>query len=321
MANDTVIVEGGPLMDPASEAFQGMLEKSRTASEETLAITPDVSPGETGSEPPVAQDDTVETETPETLKAKLAGLQAELARVRKQKTGNEGEASTLREVVAEMQGQLKVLREGKTSQSLQDRVAELPDAQVLENAVAWSDELADARVTARLAERDRDDVALREAATRIEAARKMLKIYDVEKQLRSERKVDIQKAQGAKASALTGELDALFAQTKAAIPDLMDETSEIWKAGQAEYQASPHLMKQLGPVGQMVAVASAIAKNPQLVSKKVAANLLANIENAAGKAFQKGGAAPKMTVSKPVSINSQKDLSDFEAQVSAVKTG
>lgn len=325
MAKDVEIVEGGQIMNPMGSEFQEMLQAVQSSAAAKLSGEPsEVTEEKDVKESTVSSTDStekVEPEDSESLKAKLAGLQAELTRVRKQKTGNEGEASTLRETIAEMQGQLKVLREGKTEKTLQDKVGELTYEQVQDNAISWTDELADARAVSRQAERDQDTEALRVASQRIDTARKMLKVYDTEKQARAVRVSESTKTEGEQKSALSTEMTTLFAQTQEAIPELNDQTSEVWKAGQAEYKAYPALMARLGPLGEVLAVAAAIAKNPSLVGKKAAAKLLANLEDVTDKAFQKGGTAPRLSISKPVSINSQKDLSDFEAQVQAVKMG
>jgi hypothetical protein len=325
MAKDVEIVEGGAIMDPMGSEFQEMLQSAQSAAGAKVPTeeVPPVSVGETGVDtvsPTTPPEENLE-EDPESLKAKLAGLQAELTRVRKQKTGNEGEASTLRETIADMQGQLKVLREGKTEKTLQDKVGELTYDQVQDNAISWTDELADARAVSRQAERDQDQEGLRTASQRIDAARKMLKLYDTEKQVRAVRLSESTKTEGEQKSILSTEMNTLFSSTQEAIPELNDKTSDVWKAGQAEYRAYPALMARLGPLGELLAVASAIAKNPSLVGKKAAAKLLANLEDVTDKAFQKGGTAPQLTSSRPVSITSQKDLSDFEAQVQAVKMG
>ena len=323
MAKEVEIVEGGQLMDPSSDAFNTMLVQAQTRAEESLTVKEDTTTveetdvkQETGSSP-----ESTEAEEPEDLKAKLAGLQAELARVRKQKSGGEGEAASLKEALANLEGQVKVLRESKTTSTLQEKVAALSDEQVQDNEILWQDELTDARVLARMAERDNDPDAVAKANARIDIARKMQKLYDTEKSLRSVARTESIKAQGAYKDTLSKEVDTLFNDTFKAIPELKDTESEIWKAGQVEYKLYPTLMKQLGPLGEMMAVAAAVAKNPTLVSKKSAAKLLANLEDVADKTFQKGGTAPKMSMSKPVSVNSQKDLSDFEAQVAAIKLG
>lgn len=324
MAKEVEITEGGQLMDPASPEFSAMLTQAQTRSEEKLAVKEDTTTQEesdvkeipTGSSP--ASEEVVE---PEDLKAKLAGLQAELTRVRKQKSGGEGESLALREALANLEGQVKVLRETKTTSSLQEKVAALTDDQVQDNEILWQDELTDARVLARMAERDGNPEEVAKANARIDIARKMQKLYDTEKGSRALARTEAIKVQGAFKDTLSTEVEALFHSTHEAIPELKDTESEIWKAGQAEYKRYPALMKQLGPLGEMLAIASAVAKNPTLVSKKSAAKLLSNLEDVADKTFQKGGTAPRVSVNKPTTVNSQKDLSDFEAQVAAIKLG
>ena len=327
MAKEVEIVEGGQLMDPSSDAFNAMLAQAQTRSEEALTVKEDTTTTEevtdvkepdeesSSTSPPVIE------ETPETLKAKLAGLQAELTRVRKQKSGGEGETNTLRETLANLEGQVKVLREQKTATTLQDKVAALSDEQVQENETLWQDELMDARVLVRMAERDNDPEGITKANARIDIAKKMQKLYNQEQSSRLALRSEQTKAQGELKSTLATEVDTLFKNTYESIPELKDPESEIWKAGQAEFKRYPALMKQLGPLGEMMAVASAVARNPGLVSKKAAAKLLGNLEDVADKTFLKGGTAPRVSVTKPTSVNSQKDLSDFEAQVAAIKLG
>ena len=326
MAKEVEIVEGGQLMDPSSDAFNTMLAQAQTRSEEALAVKEDTTVTEevTDVKAPDAESSSTSTEiaeTPETLKAKLAGLQAELTRVRKQKSGGEGETNTLRETLANLEGQVKVLREQKTTSTLQDKVAALSDEQVQENETLWQDELMDARVLVRMAERDNDPEGITKANARIDIAKKMQRLYDTEKSTRAVSRSEQAKVQGEFKNTISAEVDSLFKSTYESIPELKDPESEIWKAGQAEFKLYPALMKQLGPLGEMMAVASAVTKNPSLVSKKSAAKLLSNLEDVADKTFQKGGTAPRMTVTKPTSVNSQKDLSDFEAQVAAIKLG
>src|SRR3990167_2872658 len=141
MPKEVTVVEGGPIMDPSSEQFQSMLLKAQTAAADKLAIKPDISMTEdtkdvketpkassaesedheeTEDQPQSKETGDKETEELEedvtTLKHRISGLQAELTRIRKQRTGSTEEASSLKEQIADMQGQLKVLREGKTTQ-------------------------------------------------------------------------------------------------------------------------------------------------------------------------------------------------------------
>lgn len=327
MPTNLQVSEGGPIMDPASPAFQEMLLAAQTrASEKASGVTDEKQPGEASSASSTEStaDETVavtpEDANPETLKQQISGLQAELARVRKQRTGSTDEAQGLKERLANMEGQLSALKQGSVSQTVENKIQALNDDELIENHVLWVDEQTDARIALRTAERDRDQGAITEAAARLATARKMSQLYDKAKQDRVVTKGSQREQASLTEASMKAELDGLFEGVHTAIPEMRDQTSEIWLAGQAEYKAMPVLMARLGPLGELIATASAIAKNPNLVSKKAAAKLTASIEKAAEKAFQKGGAAlaPAKSVT---SITSAKDVSDFEAQVAAIKMG
>lgn len=340
---DAAIVEGGPLMDPSSKQFQEMLTKSQEAAVAKLAVKPDTSMVEDGKdvkEKPASSAESTEEEEPKdddtkdesdedepgddigNLKHKVSGLQAELTRIRKQKSDSSAEATSLKERIADMEGQLKVLRENKTTSTIEEKLAKLSDDQVRENRIAWDDELSDARVAARLAAKDGDDQGVREANERITNARKMLNVYDTEKDRRVEVKATQKHSQDDETTVLTKEMDDLFTSVSEAVPDINVKDSAIWKAGKAEYDRLPTLMKRLGALGELVAVATAMAKNPALIGKKTTEKLVADIEKAADKAFQKGGTAPSSgTAPKPTTINSRDDLNAFEEQVRKVKGG
>jgi hypothetical protein len=332
MPKDVEIVEGGQIMDAQSEQFQKMLATAQAGAAEKLAVVEDKTMVEASPEESIVPPETPPDKLGElpgddigNLKEQVTGLQAELSRVRKQKTGSVEEASSLKERIADMEGQIKVLREKPVTSAtptLADRMKELPAEAVTSNHVAWTDELTDARVEAKLAARDRDPEALREAQARIANATKMLEAYEKEKDRRADEKVTSKQSVDEDRKGVATDLDTLFSSVYKAVPDMQVKDSAIWKAGQVEYQALPHLMKQMGPMGELIAFAAAIAKNPTLVGKKATSQVLENIEKAADKAFQKGGAAPSGASFKPVTaINSQADLVSFEEQVRRVKGG
>ena len=346
---EVAIVEGqSKLMDPAGQEFQDMLTAAKTAAVEKLAGKDDTSMVEKDvddkASSTTAKDETLKPKTvdkeadeqlePEevpgddigNLKNKVSGLQAELSRVRKKSGSATEEAQSLKERIADMEGQLKVLRENKTTTSLDEKIAQLTDKQVSTNRRMWEDELIDARVEARQAVKDNDPDLVKQANARIAAANDMLERYDLEKDRRADLKVKGKASEEDEKAAVSKDLTALFEEVAQAAPDIFTKDTPIWKAGKAEYDKLPALMKQLGPLGEMVAAAAAIAKHPELVGKKVADkvinNMVDNIERVADKAFNKGGTAPSQG-SKPftTTINNQTDLSNFEAQVRQVKGG
>ena len=75
------------------------------------------------------------------------------------------------------------------------------------------------------------------------------------------------------------------------LPALKDHESEAFKAGEREYNRHRALMQKMGPMGQMLAVALAIIRNPKLVGRDAVAarkELINNVEEAASKALDTG---------------------------------
>lgn len=346
MPKETEIVEGqSKLMDPAGKEFQDMLAAAHTAAVEKLAGKDDtsmvegkgvkdesVSPADKAKDEKVTPDE-VDKEAEEVpgddignLKNKVSGLQAELTRVRKQKSGSAEEAQELKERIADMEGQMKVLRENKTNLTLDEKLAKLTDKQVTSNRRMWEDELIDARVEARQAAKDGDNDGVKQANSRIAGANEMLEKYDTLKESRADERAKGRSSEDDVKDGVAKDLDLLFKEVAEAAPDIFTKDTPIWKAGQAEYKKLPTLMKQLGPMGELVAAASAIAKHPELVGKKVAAKVIdqmvENIEKVADKAFNKGGTAPTQgTTPFTTTINNPTDLQTFEEQVRKVKGG
>lgn len=328
------IVEGGPLMDPNGDAFQAMLNTARAKGEAALSVKPDVSTTESGTDESKGSsptDQKVETkDTPaddesddlDTLKNSIRGLKAELSRVRGQRSSSESEASELKERLARMEGRLEEIKGSQQSTSAQDSLKKLSDEKLLDMDTAYEDELADARAVARLAERDGDTDGITKANQRIQQARQMRTLIKSAIAQRTEERAVSRKSVSEEEASLSSELESLFTDVYAAAPELANKESEIWKAGQAEYKKLPTLTKKLGPLGELIATAAAIAKNPNLVSKKATEKILDDIEKVAEKSFQKGGTAPKAGVKTgPISINNAKDVADFEEMVRNIKTG
>lgn len=322
-------VDGGQLMDPNGDAFQSMLQAAKEKAETNLSVKQDTSVEEleTGvkKESPSTEskvDDTEDTNDLDTLKNSIRGLKAELSRVRGQRTDSATEASELKERLARMEGRLDELKSSKQSDSALDSVKRLNDEKLLELDTAYEDELADARAVARLAERDNDTEGVAKANQRISQARQMRTLLKAELTRRGEQRASQSKSASEEEATLNTELETLFTDVYKVAPELSDKNSEIWKAGQAEYRKLPALTKKLGPLGELIATAAAIAKNPQLLSKKATEKVLDDIEKITDKAFQKGGTAPKAgSKSSNFTLNNAADVADFEAQVRAVKMG
>lgn len=335
MAKDLVgeNIDGGSLMDPAGEAFQTMLQAAKEKGEASLSIKPDVTPGDTekgvikespSSEKPDDTKDIADENTEDlgALKNSIRGLKAELSRVRSQRTTSESEASDLKERLARMEGRLEEIKGSQQNVSAQESIKRLNDEKLLEMDTAYEDELADARAVARLAERDNDQEGVAKANQRIAHARQMRTLIKADLARRSEEKVTTRNSAAEEESTLSNELETLFTDMYKTAPELADKNSELWKAGQAEYKKLPALTKKLGPLGELIATAAAIAKNPHLMSKRATEKVLDDIERVADKSFHRGGAAPKVgTGTGPVKLDTRADVLSFEEQVRRVKMG
>ena len=335
MAEDVEIVESaGQLMDPSGDAFQTMLQAAKQAGEASLSVKQDVSTVEAGKdettpvsstdsntdEPDKPTDD--ETDDIETLRHSIKGLKAELSRVRNQRSSSEHEASDLKDRLSRMEGRLEELKGSSHSTSAQESLRRLAEDKLFEADTAYEDELADARAVARLAERDGDTEGIVKANQRIMNARQMRTLIKTELSRRGDEKSTNAKSAADEQSALSGELEALFTDVYKAAPELADKNSDLWKAGQAEYRKLPLLTKKLGPLGELIATAAAISKNPHLVSRKTTEKVLENIEQVVEKSFQKGGTAPQRGVKQDTyRIHSSADVQSFEEQVRRIKMG
>lgn len=336
MPKDIEVSEGGSLMDPASPEFAAMLESARTKGEEALSIKPDTSMSdetpkdvketpESSSEGKGTKEEDDDTDDVETLKNRVRGMKAEMSRIRGQRSASDSEAGALKERLAKLEGRLEERESQHSGNSAKDNIKKLSEDKLIELHTAYEDELADARAVARNAERDGDRENIVAANQRIDNARKMLNLLKGEENVRMRESVSQAKEAGDENTRLGSEIETLFAEVFQAAPELADTNSELWKAGQAEYKKLPVLTKKLGPLGELIATATAIAKNPQLLKAKNSTQIskvLDTIEAVADKSFNKGGAAPTQGVArKSYQINSQKDALDFEAEVNRVKLG
>lgn len=326
------VSEGGPLMDPQGQDFQAMLDAAKAGALEKAAAKvekedkPKEEPAKETPEPDKEADDKdeadVETDDAATLKEQLKGLKSELARVRKQRSASSDEAGDLKERIANLEGQLTTLKETKTQATVESRIAALSDEQVGTLLKQWQDEKVDARVDAKQAKKDGDEAALAEAQQRLATADKAIELYEKDQSRRATEGKAKQESASDASKKLATELDTMFTEAYEAMPDLKDKDSELWKAGKAEYDKYPTLMKQLGALGELVAMSRAIAKNPKLVGGGKVKEVVKDIENALEKSFNKGGSAPSGgTKPKQFNISSQKDAQDFEKLVQSVKHG
>lgn len=265
-------------------------------------------------------DEDKEVEDEDELRTQVNALQKELARVRKNKNESTEEVQGLREQLAKVQGQLEVLVQGNKSSN---KMADYSDAQLVRGQTEWEDELLESRQELHDARKGDDKAALAEAQKKVTIAKQTLDAIRQELLDRTKRSSAEQAKTQGEANKIVEEVVDLYDTAYETFPELKDKDSEIWQAGNEEYMARPSLMKQLGPLGELVAIAVAISKNPELVggkakAKAVRKDLLEEINDKAEAALLKGGGK-----AKGKSVTNFADLGDqdFERVVSKIKMG
>lgn len=271
---------------------------------------------------PGASDD----EDPKDLQAKLDGLTKELARVRKGKAESSSEVQELREKLANVEGQLAVLSKGTGSkEDGENRLAKYTDEQLLQGQTEWEDEVDEAKEAMRRARADNDEVTLSKANKALSTARNTL--ISIRKELHERTKrvgVEQAKAQN-ETNELVQEISGIYEHTYEVFPDLKDQDSELWKAGNKAFTSHPKLMKQLGPLAEIVAVSLALSENPELLPgggtkkvKEARKELLEEINERAEQTLIKGkGTTSKKTTPDFGSMPKQ----DFDALIHKIKMG
>lgn len=253
-----------------------------------------------------------EAETPEALKAQLDAVTKELTRVRKGKAESSAEVQDLREQLAEIQGQLKVISKGSTGTESEDnRLAKFTDEQLIQGQTEWEDAVYDEREAIKRARADNDETALANANRKASIARNTLNAIRKELLERSKRVGAEQARAQTETSELVNEISGLYESAYERFPGLKDKDSEIWQAGNEVYNRHPKLMKQLGPMAELVATGIAITENPKLVpggtggDKKARKELLEEINDRAEQSLIKGRGTPN-----------KKTIPDFDAMPS-----
>lgn len=259
----------------------------------------------------------------EKLRDKVEALQKELARVRKNKNESGEEVQGLRESLARVQGQLETLVRAGEQKSDSAKLSKYTEPQLVEGQTQWEDELLDARDALREARKEDNKQAIAEASRQVAIAKNTLSAIRQELLDRTKRVgADQAKAQS-EANKIVEEVVEMYDKAYESFPDLKDKDSEIWQAGNEEYLARPSLMKQLGPLGELVAVALAITTNPELVGGKKQAKaarkeLLSEINDKAESALLKGGGKTK---SKSSTNFADMGGDDFDRIVHKIKMG
>lgn len=238
---------------------------------------------------------------PKEFKAQLSALTKELNRVRKGKNESSAEVQEVREQLANLQGQLEVMSKGKaaTDEAADNRLAKYTDEQLLQGQTEWEDGVLEARDAKRKARVDNDDDAYNKAA-RAEATAKSTLISIRKELLERTKRVGAEQAKAqSETSELVQEIAGLYETAYETLPDLKDKESALWKAGNEVFNRHPKLMKQLGPLAELVATTIALSEKPTLVpheggkkAKDARKELLTEINELSEKSLIKGKGTP-----------------------------
>lgn len=264
-----------------------------------------------------------EGEDPKELQAKVDALTKELNRVRKGKAESSAEVQELREQLASFKGQLEVMSKGQTSTTEEPRLAKYSDKELLQGQTEWEDALYHARDAKRRARSENDEEAYNKAARSEGTAKATLESIRTELLERTKRVASEQAKAQSETDDLVTEIAGLYEDAYDVLPELKDKDSEVWKAGNEEYNRHPKLMKQLGPMAELVATALALTKNPKLLPggkevKEARKELLSEINAQAEKSLLKGKGTPSK---KGTPDFDAMPKADFEAMIHKLKMG
>lgn len=296
---------------------------------ETLFPTPEskdtTKTDETDKEDPASSADG-EVEDPKELRAKFDALTKELNRVRKGKNESSAEVQEVREQLANLQGQLEVMSKGSAAnQPDANRLAKYTDEQLLQGQTEWEDSLYEQRDAMRRARADSDETAYTKASRDLGVAKATLTTIRAELLERSKRVGAEQAKAQSETSELVNEISGLYEEAYKNLPDLKDKDSELWKAGNEVFKRSPKLMKQLGPLAELVATTIALSENPKLIPgggakqvKDARKDLLTEINAQAEKSLIKGKGSPNKKVITDFDAMAK---TDFESLIHKLKQG
>lgn len=245
-----------------------------------------------------------ETEDPKELQTKLSALTKELNRVRKSKSESSAEVQEVRVQLADLQGQLKAMSSSKsTEESVDNRLAKYTDEQLLRGQTEWEDAVYDEREAMRRARSDNDDAAFNRANRDAAVAKSTLNSIRKELLERTKRVGSQEVKAQTEAQELVQEISTLYESAYETLPDLNDKDSELFKAGNKVFNRHPKLMKQLGPLAELVATVVALSENPKLIpnnetgkAKDARKELLSEINAQAEKSLIKGKGSPNKRV-------------------------
>lgn len=278
-----------------------------------------VEPPKTDVETPSSGDEGDETDE-EDIPAQIAGLTKELARVRKDRNSSAQEVQTLRERLAQVQGTLEGL--SKSQPPTDQPLVKFSDDDLVQGQGEWEDALLEARDAARQARRDGDNATATRAEQAVSVARRTLQAIRKELLGRAKQTGADQARAQSDNSRVEAEIRDLYTAANQNFPELADKESDLWQAGKEEYDAHSRMMQALGPLGELVAVSMAVAKNPALVrgAKKgeTRRELLSELDTKVEKALYKGTSKGKP---KSAPDFSRMSASEFDGMIEKMKLG
>jgi hypothetical protein len=272
---------------------------------------PDVKPAEpVSSAAPKTEDEPVD-EKDKVIK----GLQAELAR----RKGNS-------EKLEALEAELKELKTERTQPKNEFAwIQKLDDDALASKQTDWDDELADARAKYSRAEETGDERALERQGQRILAAKRTLSAFRKEILDRGSRRQNEKEAAQREYSTVQSEIESMHSAVQEQFEDFMNPETELWKAGNEEFNAHPALMARLGPLGEVVAAALAVVKHPELVAKKGTASarkeVIGKLEKSVKHALSTGASAPSTNQPVNYDVSSADGLAAFNAMIDKFKGG
>lgn len=271
-----------------------------------------------------SSSEVVEEPDADELKSQVEALTKELNRVRKGKAESSAEVQELREQLAHVQGQLEIIARGSNTNTPENRLGKYSDEQLIQGQTEWEDEVYNAKEAIRQARADGNDAAYAKAMRDLATARVTLTAIRKELLERSKRVGAEQAKAQSEANELVQEVADLYKQAYDAFPELKDRESALWQAGNEAFHSHPKLMKQLGPLAELVAVSLALTKNPDLAGPKpgktetaVRKELLTEINDRVEKSIIKGGAT---TVKKTIPDFGAMPKQEFDALIHKIKT-
>jgi len=255
-----------------------------------------------------------------TLKAQIKGLTAELGRRR----GNAERVEELEQEIAALK-----TKKAEAVPSAPDLawIGKLDDDGLSSKQTDWDDELADARAKYGRAEENSDDRAMDKAGQRILQAKRVLTAFRKETLDRTKRVAEESQTATQFATSIRSEIAEMREAVSELVPDFTEQGSEAWTAGNTEYENHPVLMSQLGPVGEIVAAAMAIVRNPDLLGKHTSSaarkTLIGSLEKSVKKSLSTGASAKAMTptVDHAAAVSSPEGLANFNAMIERMKGG